>query len=99
MTSLLEEYLEHVHRQTAFRCGKMEMGKVRATLLRQQGFNGEVMPRHAYAEKRVAAGDVEIDYKRKHYKNTSNGTLLLFSDVTLALVDYTEWLLGRKDTA
>ena len=99
MMSLLEQYLEHVHRETAFRSGKMEVGKVRSTLLRQQGFNGEVMPRHAYAEKRVAAENVELDYKRKHYKNTATGTLFLFTDVTLAVVDYTEWLLARKGTA
>jgi hypothetical protein len=95
----LEEYLEHVHRVTAFRCGAMEVGRVRSTLRREQGFNGEVMPRHAYAEKRVAAGNVEIDYKRKHYLNTETGTLFLFRDVTLAVVDYTEWLLERKGAA
>lgn len=91
----LDQYLDHVHQQTAFRSGKMEVGRVRSTLLREQGFNGEVVPRHIYAEQRVAAGNVEIDYKRKHYKNTETGTLFLFSDVTLAVVDYTEWLLGR----
>jgi hypothetical protein len=61
-----------------------------------QGFNGEVIPRHDYAERRVAAGNVRLDYRRKHYLNTDNGTLLLFSDVTLAVVDYTEWLLARR---
>lgn len=99
MTNLLDQYLEHVHQQTAFQCGKMEMGKVRATLLRLQGFNGEVMPRHVYAEKRAAAGNVEIDWKRKQFKNTETGALFLFSDVTLAVVDYTEWLMRRKEAA
>jgi hypothetical protein len=97
MTALLDQYLDHVHQQTAFKCGKMEAGKVRNTLLRVQGFSGEIMPRHTYAEKRVAAGNVEIDWKRKHYKNTADDTLYLFSDVTLALVDYTNWLLSRKE--
>lgn len=97
--TLLEQYLDHVFEQTKYRSGKMEVGKVRATLLRPQGFNGQVMPRHVYAEARVAAGNVEIDYKRKHYKNTETGALFLFSDVTLALVDYTEWLLARKGAA
>ncbi len=64
-----------------------------------QGFNGEVILRHLYAEQRVAAGNVEIDYKRKHYKNTETGALFLFSDVTLALVDYTDWLMCRKEAA
>ena len=96
---LLEQYLDHVHKTTCFRSGKMEVGKVRSTLLREQGFNGDVMPRHAYAESRVAAGNVEIDYKRKHYKHTETGTLYLFTDVTLAVVDYTEWLLARKEAA
>ncbi len=97
--TLLEQYLDHVHQQTCFRSGKMEVGKVRSTLTREQGFNGEVMPRHAYAEKRVTAGNVQLDYKRKHFKNTETGTLFLFSDVTLAVVDYTEWLLARKEAA
>lgn len=97
--SLLDQYLEHVFEQTKYRSGKMEVGRVRSTLLREQGFNGRVMPRHAYAEARVAAGNVELDFKRKHYKNTENGTLFLFSDVTLAVVDYTEWLLARKGDA
>ena len=97
MSSLLEQYLNHVHQHTAIRSGKMEVGRIRSTLLREQGFNGEVMPRHAYAEKRVAAGNVDL--KRKHFKNTENGTLFLFSDVTLAVVDYTEWLLARKEAA
>lgn len=96
---LLEEYLAHVLEQTKFRSGKMEAGKARATLLRQQGFNGEVMPRHVYAERRVAAGNVELDYKRKRYKNTANDTFMDFSGVTLAMVDYTEWLMNRKDAA
>jgi hypothetical protein len=99
MTPLMEEYLDHVHRQTAFRSGKMEVGKVRSTLLREQGFNGEVMARHVYAEKRVATGNVELDYKWKHYKNTETGTIFLFSDVTLAVVDYTEWLMSRNESA
>jgi hypothetical protein len=98
MKSLLEQYLDHVHQQTAFRSGKMEVGKVRSTLLREQGFSGEVTPRHAYAEKRVAAGNVELDFKRKHFKNPDTDTLLLFSDVTLAVVDYTDWLLARMET-
>lgn len=97
--TLLERYLEHVHQLTRHRSGKMEVGKVRATLLREQGFNGVVMPRYFYAEQRVAAGNVEIDYQRKHYRNTENGTLFLFPDVTLAVVDYTEWLLARKAVA
>ena len=97
--SLLEQYLEHVYRTTCFRSGKMETGKARAVLTREQGFNGEVMPRHVYAERRVAAGDVEIDYKRKRYKNTQTGTLFFFSDVTLHLVDYTQWLLDRRHAA
>jgi hypothetical protein len=87
--TLLEQYLDHVFEQTKFRSGKMEMGKVRSTLLREQGFNGEVMPRHVYAEKRVASGNVE----------TESGALFLFADVTLAVVDYTEWLLSRKEAA
>jgi len=99
MTTLLDQYLDHVHQQTAFRSGKMEVGRTRSTLLREQGFNGEVMPRHLYAENRVAAGNVEIDFKRKHYKNTETGTLFLFEDVTLAVVDYTEWLLSRKEAS
>ena len=94
--TLLEQYLDHVHQQTAHRCGKMETGKARATLLRPQGFNGEVMPRHEYAERRVEAGNVELDFKRKHYRNTANGTLLLFSDVTLAWSISRDWLLARK---
>jgi len=98
MIPLLEQYLEHVHQQTAFRSGKMEVGRVRSTLLRQQGFNGSVMRRHEYAETRVAAGNVELDYKRKHYRNTDNDTLFLFSDVTLAVVDYTEWLMDTTTT-
>jgi hypothetical protein len=97
--TLLDQYLEHIHQQTAHRSGKLEVGRVRSTLLRQQGFNGVVLPRHVYAEKRVAAGNVELDFKRKHFKNTDNGTLFLFSDVTLAVVDYTEWLLARKGAA
>ncbi len=97
MTSLLDQYLAHVHEETASRSGKMEVGRVRSTLLRPQGFNGEVRPRHVYSEKRVAAGNVELDYKRQHYKNTDTGTLFPFSDVTLAVVDYTELLLNRKD--
>lgn len=97
--TLLEQYLEHVFEQTRYRSGKMEVGKVRATLTRVYGFNGEVMPRHVYAEKRVAAGNVKIDYRRKYYENTETGTLFLFSDVTLAVVDYTEWLLARKGAA
>jgi hypothetical protein len=97
MTPLLEQYLDHVHQHTAFRSGTMEVGKARSTLLRVQGFNGEVMPRHVYAERRVATGNVELDFKRKHYKNTEAGTLFLFTDVTLAVVDYTEWLLARKE--
>ncbi len=97
--SLLDQYLEHVFEQTKFRCGKMEMGRTRSTLLRTQGFNGEVMPRHLYAERRVAAGNVELDFKRKHYKNTETGALFLFSDVTLAVVDYTDWMLNRKGMA
>jgi hypothetical protein len=97
--TLLDEYLEHVHQQTAHRSGKMEVGRTRSTLLRQQGFNGEVMPRHVYAEKRVEAANVELDFKRKHFKNTETGTFFLFSDVTLAVVDYTEWLLARKGAA
>jgi hypothetical protein len=97
--TLLEQYLAHVFEHTKFRSGAMEMGRVRATLLRKQGFNGEVVPRHAYAEARVSAGNVELDHHRKHYKNTETGTLFLFSDVTLAVVDYTEWLLARKGAA
>lgn len=99
MNSLFDQYIEHVHERTKFRSGKMESERERNVLLRAQGFNGEVMPRHVYAERRVAAGNVEIDYKRKHYKNTENGTLFLFKDVTLALVDYTEWLLRRREAA
>jgi hypothetical protein len=99
MTGLLDEYIDHVFEQTKFRSGRMEAARTRSILLRAQGFNGEVMPRHAYAEQRVAAGNVEIDYKRKHYRNTETGTLFLFADVTLALVDYTEWLLSRKEAA
>lgn len=99
MTSLLEQYLDHVHRQTCFRSGTMKLGKVRATLLREQGFNGEVMPRHVYAEKRVAARDVEIDRRRARYINTETGTFLDFCDVTVGMVDYTEWLMNRKDAA
>jgi hypothetical protein len=99
MTNLLEQYLQHVHEQTKFRSGKMESARTRNILLRVLGFNGEVLPRHVYAEQRVAAANVEIDYKRKHYKNTETGTLFLFSDVTLAMVDYTEWLLSRKNAA
>lgn len=95
--NVLEQYLEHVHKLTAFRSGNMEVGKVRATLLREQGFNGQVMPRYAYAEQRVAAGNVELDYKRKHYKNTDTGTLFTFKDVTMAVVDYTQWLIERKE--
>lgn len=97
--TLLDQYLDHVFDQTKFRSGKMEVGRTRATLLRVQGFNGHVMTRAAYAEARVYAGNVEIDYKRKHYKNTETGTLFLFSDVTLAVVDYTEWLMVRKEAA
>ena len=93
--NLLDQYLDHVFEQTKYRSDKMEVGRVRSTLLRQHGFNGEIMSRHAYPEKRADAGNVEIGYKRKHYKNTDNGTLFLFSDVTLAVVDYTEWLLTR----
>src|ERR1700712_5013180 len=96
VTSPLEEYLIHVHQQTAMRSGNMEVGKVRSTLMRAQGFNSEVMTRHIYAEKRVAAEDAEIDYKQKHYKNAEISTQFLFTDVTLAVVDYTEWLLSRK---
>jgi len=99
MTSVLDQYLDHVFEQTKYRCGKMEVARTRNTLLRAQGFNGEVMARHAYAEKRVAAGNVEIDWKRKQYKNTETGTLFLFSDVTLALVDYTDWLMSQKVAA
>jgi hypothetical protein len=99
MTSLLDQYIEHVHEQTCFRSGNMESARTRNILLRRQGFNGEVMPRHVYAEQRVAAGNVEIDYKRKHYKNTETGAVVLFPDVTLALVDYTEWLLSLKVAA
>jgi len=97
--TLLEQYLEHVHQQTANRSGKMEVGRTRSTLQREQDFNGTIMTRAAYAEMRVSAGNVEIDYKRKHFKNTETGTLFLFSDVTLAVVDYTEWLLARKGAA
>ena len=86
----------HVHKQTALRSGKMEVGRTRSTLLREQVFNGEVMPRHVYAVRRVAAASVEPDYKRKHFKNTATGTLFTFKDVTLAVVDYTDWLLARK---
>ena len=98
MKPLLEQYLDHVHEQTAFLFGKMEVGRVRSTLLREQGFNGEVLPRHVYAERRVAAGNVELDFNRRHFKNTDTGTLLLFSDVTLAVADYTDWLLASKDS-
>ncbi len=96
-TTLLEQYLDHVFEQTKYRSGKMEVGRVRSMLLREQGFNGEVMRRHVYAENRVAAGNVELDFKRKHYRNAETGTLFMFSDVTLAVVDYTEWLLARKE--
>ena len=95
--TLLDQYLEHVPQQTAFRSGEMEVGRTRRSLLRVQGFNGHVMTRAAYAEARVAAGNVEIDYKRKQSKNTETGTLFLFSDVTFAVVDYTEWLLASKE--
>jgi len=96
---LLDQFIEHVHEQTRSRSGNMESARTRNVLLRVQGFNGEIMPRHVYAEKRVAAGNVEIDYKRKHYKNTDTGTLFYFSDVTCAVVDYTEWLLSRREAA
>lgn len=99
MTTLLDQYIKHVHEQSCFRSGSMESARTRNILLRSQGFNGEIMPRHVYAEKRVAAGNVEIDYKRKHYKNTATDTLFLFSDVTFAVVDYTEWLLSRQEAA
>jgi hypothetical protein len=94
---LFDQYIKHVHEQTKSRSGNMESARTRNTLLRSQGFSGEVMPRHVYAEKRVDAGNVEIDWKRKHYKNTADDTLYLFSDVTFALVDYTNWLLSRKE--
>ncbi|OJW21197.1 MAG: hypothetical protein BGO49_24600 [Planctomycetales bacterium 71-10] len=94
MSGLLELYLAQPH------FSPMHAGKLRKALLRPQRYSGgPVTNRAAYAESRVAAGNVKIDREKQRYEDTDTGYFYAFSDITLALVDYTEWLLSRKEAA
>ena len=78
--SLLGQYLASIP-------SAMERGRVRAALERRQGFSGEVMPRHVWAETHAAT--VDIDRGRLW---TGDNTFYEFGDVTLALVRYVVFL-------
>lgn len=94
MSALIEEFLSQPH------ITAMEAGLVRKTLLRPQRYNGgPVMTRAEYAEIRAELGNVRIDRHRARLHNTDTGTFFLFTDVTVAMVNYLDWLMKRKGEA
>lgn len=73
----------------------MQAGKARKALDRYQGFNGELQKRYLHAERLAPLSATRID-RDKSRLYTSENTFFSFPAVTLAFVDYVEWLQGNR---
>lgn len=82
MTDSLSRYLDSIP-------STMERGRVRLALERTQGFSGNYMPRHKWAETHAAV--VRVD-EGKGRVWSSDATFYEFGQLTLALVRYVVFL-------
>ena len=84
---LMLEFLETIRQP-------MHRARCKAALERQQGFNSVYMPRREFAEKCSMSGNFYIKDKRLHNKIT--GGFYDFAQITLATVEYFNWLENKK---
>lgn len=84
----LEQYLQTLP--------AMKAGKARKTLEKQQGFSGVIMNRHVWAE--LNAGSVTLDRQRARCITCmESGIFYDFCDITVAVVDYVEFLQNKME--